>query len=60
MKINKPAQFVLLAAALSLLLSVWLFFFSGLEDNKLLGIYVGLWVPSILGGFRVIETNQEK
>jgi hypothetical protein len=27
-------------------------------DAKLYGIYVGLWVPSILGAFRVIETGR--
>ena len=29
-------------------------------DGKLYGIYVGLWVPSILGGLRVIETEEKK
>ena len=39
---------VLLAAALSLALSITLYF-SGDEDlDKLNGIYVGVWVPSIL------------
>jgi len=27
-------------------------------DAKLYGIYVGLWVPSILGAYRVIQTGQ--
>lgn len=35
----------LLAAGLSLLMSVGLFF---LGDDKIDGVFVGLWVPSIL------------
>ena len=59
MNLNRPAKLILLATFLSLILSIYIFFFSSFEDNKLLGVYVGLWVPSILGVFRVIETNQE-
>ena len=46
----------LLAAAASLVLSVWLFFANeGTMDDKLNGIFVGTWVPSILalGAFLV-------
>jgi len=46
----------LLAAAASLVLSVWLFFANdGSMDDKLNGIFVGTWVPSILalGAFLV-------
>ena len=43
---------------LSLGLSIYLFFFMDHYDGKLYGIYVGLWVPSILGAFRVIETGR--
>ncbi len=28
-------------------------------DAKLFGIYVGIWVPSILGAFNVIQSGQE-
>ncbi|MFZ9853004.1 MAG: hypothetical protein ACO3GG_08950 [Ilumatobacteraceae bacterium] len=56
----KPAKILqvttLLAAAASLVLSVWLFFANdGSMDDKLNGIFVGTWVPSILalGAFLV-------
>lgn len=39
---------VLLAAALSLALSIALYFAGDDESDKLNGIYVGVWVPSIL------------
>jgi len=38
----------LLAAGASLVLSVWLYFQSSSIDPRLDGIYVGVWVPSIL------------
>lgn len=38
----------LLAAGASLVLSVWLYFQSNSIDDRLNGIYVGVWVPSIL------------
>ena len=50
--------YVLIATILSLALSIYLFFFMDHYDAKLYGIYVGLWVPSILGAFRVIETGR--
>jgi hypothetical protein len=57
MKPVKILQFTtLLAAAASLVLSVWLFFANeGTMDDKLNGIFVGTWVPSILalGAFLV-------
>jgi hypothetical protein len=57
MKPTKILQFTtLLAAAASLVLSVWLFFANdGSMDDKLNGIFVGTWVPSILalGAFLV-------
>jgi hypothetical protein len=57
MKPVKILQFTtLLAAAASLVLSVWLFFANdGSMDDKLNGIFVGTWVPSILalGAFLV-------
>jgi hypothetical protein len=42
---NLSRVIILLAAFVSLLLSVGLWF---LGDDKLAGIFVGLWVPSIL------------
>ena len=48
---------ILVAALASLALSVWLFFANdGALDDKLNGIYVGTWVPSILalGAFLVV------
>jgi len=38
----------LLSAAASLMLSVWLYFQSSSVEDRLNGIYVGVWVPSIL------------
>ena len=38
----------LLAAGASLVLSVWLYFQSDTIEDRLNGIYVGVWVPSIL------------
>ena len=38
----------LLAAGASLVLSVWLYFQSNSIEDRLTGIYVGVWVPSIL------------
>ena len=38
----------LLAAAASLAMSVWLYFQSDSVEDRLNGIYVGVWVPSIL------------
>ena len=52
--------YVLVATVLPLALSIYLFFFMDNPDAKLYGIYVGLWVPSILGAFRVIETGREE
>ena len=50
---------ILGATVLSLALSIYLFFFMDSPDAKLYGIYVGLWVPSILGAYRVIQTGQD-
>ena len=38
----------LLAAGASLVLSVWLYFQSDSIEDRLNGVYVGVWVPSIL------------
>ena len=58
-KMKKSHQYVLIATVLSLALSIYLFFFMDSPDAKLNGIYVGLWVPSILGAFQVIESGKE-
>lgn len=39
---------ILIAALLSLLLSIALWFGFGMTPNKDAGIFVGLWVPSII------------
>lgn len=52
---------ILFAAAASLLLSVWLFFANGgADEDRLNGIFVGTWVPSILalGGFLVLTQRK--
>nr|MBU6203505.1 hypothetical protein [Acidobacteriota bacterium] len=61
----KPTQILqittLLAAAGSLAMSVWLFFANdGSVDDKLNGIFVGTWVPSILalGAFLVASQRR--
>jgi hypothetical protein len=48
---------LLLAAFLSFLLSVGLFF---LAENKLQGIFVGLWVPSILSLGTLVLVGEDK
>ncbi|MFO7590162.1 MAG: hypothetical protein R6X23_04595 [Acidimicrobiia bacterium] len=48
---------LLLAAFLSFLLSVGLFF---LAENKLQGIFVGLWVPSILSLGALVLVGEDK
>jgi hypothetical protein len=52
---------VLLAAALSLALSISLYFAGDDQSDKLNGIYVGVWVPSILalGAFILAGRNGE-
>ena len=46
----KKSNFLILSAAfLSFLFSVSLWFGFGMSANKDAGIFVGLWVPSILG-----------
>lgn len=44
--VSRPKALFLLAAGLSFLMSVYLFF-SGDQER---GIFVGIWVPSILSG----------
>ena len=56
--LTDASKYILGATALSLALSIYLFFFMDSPAAKLYGIYVGLWVPSILGAYRVIQTGQ--
>ena len=46
---DKGALLILLAAFLSFLFSVSLWFGIGFQPNKEAGQFVGLWVPSIIG-----------
>jgi len=46
---GKGDLLILLAAFLSFLFSVSLWFGFGMAANKDAGIFVGLWVPSIIG-----------
>ena len=43
-KIDRPSQLFVLAAFISMLFSIYLWFFV----DKDAGVFVGLWVPSIL------------
>lgn len=61
----KPTQILLittlLAAAGSLAMSVFLYFASDGIDDKLNGIYVGTWVPSILAlGAFLVSSQRSK
>ncbi len=57
MHVLKPYDYVLFAAAfLSFLFSVYLWF-SGQKDA---GVYVGLWVPSILAFGGYIKTAMKR
>ncbi len=52
----------LLTAGASLVLSVWLYFSNGSEmDDRLNGIFVGVWVPSILalGNFLIASDSRK-
>jgi hypothetical protein len=52
----------LLAAGASLVLSVWLYFANGAEmEDRLNGIFVGVWVPSILalGNFLIASDTRK-
>ena len=51
----------ILAAAASLVLSVWLYFQSNSVEDRLNGIYVGVWVPSILalGAFMLVGQGKK-
>jgi peptidoglycan/LPS O-acetylase OafA/YrhL len=55
--VSRPKALLLLAAGLSFFMSVYLFF-TGSSDQ---GIFVGLWVPSILsaGALLLARTDHE-
>ena len=57
--LTDASKYILGATALSLALSIYLFFFMDSPDAKLYGIYVGLWVPSILGFWIVHKLTQK-
>ena len=48
--LSKSDWYFLLAALLSFFFSIALWFGVGMAANKEAGIFVGLWVPSILSG----------
>jgi hypothetical protein len=47
--LRKGDYLILLAALISLLFSIALWFGIGMPANKEAGSFVGLWVPSIIG-----------
>ncbi len=57
---DKATKYILLATFLSFMYSIYLFFFMDSPDSKLYGIFVGLWVPSILSAFTVIKSTYSK
>ena len=57
---DKATRYVLAATFISFLYSLYLFFFMDSPDSKLYGIFVGLWVPSILSAFTVIKSTYSK
>ena len=52
---KRSDNFILTSAFLSFLLSIYLWF-SGQQDE---GLYVGLWVPSILAAGAYIKQNNK-
>ena len=57
---DKASKYVFLATFLSFAYSIYLFFFMDSPDNKLYGIFVGLWVPSILSAFSLLKSSYSK
>lgn len=57
MSVNTSKFLFIAAAGISFLLSIYLWFVAG---NKEQGMYVGLWVPSILAlGAMMTQNNKE-
>ena len=57
---DKATKYVLAATILSFMFSIYLFFFMDSPDSKLYGIFVGIWVPSILSAFTVLKNSFRK
>jgi hypothetical protein len=57
---NKPDYIILIAAFVSFLFSISLWFGLFGPDNKDAGIFVGLWVPSILGFGIFFKTSMKE
>ena len=57
---DKATVYVLIATFLSFMFSIYLFFFMDSPDSMLYGIFVGIWVPSILSAFTVLKTSIQK
>ena len=57
---DKATKYVLAATFISFLYSVYLFFLMDSLDSKLYGIFVGIWVPSILSAFTVLKSSIKK
>ena len=57
---DKATKYVLAATFISFLYSVYLFFFMDSPDSKLFGIFVGIWVPSILSAYTVLKSSIKK
>ena len=54
---ERSTIYVMLATFFSFMFSIYLFFFMDSPDNKLYGIFVGIWVPSILSAFTVLKSS---
>lgn len=57
---DKGTLFVFTATFISFIFSIYLFFFMNNSDGKLYGIFVGIWVPSILSAFNLINSSRRE
>ena len=57
---DKGTLFVFIATFISFIFSIYLFFFMNNIDGKLYGIFVGIWVPSILSAFNLINSSRRE
>ena len=57
---DKGTLFVFIATFISFIFSIYLFFFMNNSDGKLYGIFVGIWVPSILSAFNLINSSRRE
>ena len=53
-QIDRPVQLILTAALISMAFSIYLWFF----EDKDAGVFVGLWVPSILAFGALMRTRR--